>query len=69
MENCGVLKIKEMNWLHTVLQKALGEKFREEQGFFLVSIVTNSEQEGKGFLSSVHFSEASSAAQLSGGLV
>lgn len=65
----GVLKIKKMNWFQTALQKALGEKFREEQRFFLVSIVTNSDREGRGFLSSAHFSEASSAAQRSGGLV
>lgn len=51
------------------LQKALGEKFREEQRFLLVSIETNSDQEGRGFLSSVHFSEAGSAAQCSGGPV
>lgn len=51
------------------LQKALGEKFREEQRFLLVSIETNSDQEGRGFLSSVHFSEAGSAAQRSGGPV
>lgn len=44
-----------------ILQKSLGEKFREEQRFLLVSIETNSDQEGRGFLSSVQFCEAGSA--------
>lgn len=49
--------------------KALGENFREEQRFLLVSIETTSDQEGREFLSSVHFSEPSSAARRTGGPV
>lgn len=53
--------------IHTVLQKALGGKKFREQRFLLVSIETNSDQEGRGFLSSARFSEASSAHWRAGG--
>lgn len=43
-----------------------GKKFREQR-FLLVSIETNSDQEGRGFLSNARFSEASSAHWRAGG--
>lgn len=70
MEGSGVQKKIGEKKKHGFLQyckKHQGGKFREEQRFLLVSIETNSDQEGKGFLSSVRFSEAGSAAQHTGG--